>query len=132
MAFTSLERPSVCLKEAAPQILDLPKELPPIHPQPLEPKVLKCMSEQTPAVSQPAKPELIVKESDDTVIPQKSVEIHALARAEVPIWCSLEENVKDQEDKARDEEVNKHKTTDKIPKEENKAEMSSKGSLEAG
>ncbi len=73
-----------------------------------------------------------MKESDDTVIPQKSVEIHALARAEVPIWCSLEENVKDQEDKARDEEVNKHKTTDKMPKEGNKAEMSSKGSLEAG
>ncbi|XP_058644959.1 microtubule-associated protein futsch isoform X5 [Onychostoma macrolepis] len=132
MAFTPLERPSVSLKAAAPQISDLPKELPPIHPQPLEPKVLKCMSEQTPAVSQPAKPELIVKESDDTVLTQKSVEIHSLARAEVPIWCSLEEKVKDQEDKARDEEINKHKTTDKVPKEENKAEMSSKKSLEAG
>lgn len=132
MAFTPLERPRVSLKEAAPQISDLPKELPPIHPQPLEPKVLKCMSEQTPAVSQPAKPELIVKESDDTVLTQKSVESHSLAQAEVPIWCSLGEKVKDQEDKARDEEINKHKTTDKMPKEENKAEMSSKKSLEAG
>lgn len=131
MAFTPLERPSVSLKAAAPQISDLPKELPPIHPQPLEPKVLKCMSEQTPAVSQPAKPELIEKESDDTLLTQKSVETHSLAQAEVPIWSSLEEKVKDQEDKARDEEINKHKT-DKMPKEENKAEMSSKKSLEAG
>uniref|UniRef100_A0A8C2KBH4 EH domain binding protein 1-like 1b n=1 Tax=Cyprinus carpio TaxID=7962 RepID=A0A8C2KBH4_CYPCA len=121
MAFTPLERPSVSLKAGAPQISDLPKELPPIHPQPLEPKVLKCISEQTPAVSQTAKPELI-----------KSVEIHSLAQAEVPIWSSLEEKVKDQEDEARDEEINKHKTPDKMPKEENKAEMSSKKSLEAG
>uniref|UniRef100_A0A8C2K9R7 EH domain binding protein 1-like 1b n=1 Tax=Cyprinus carpio TaxID=7962 RepID=A0A8C2K9R7_CYPCA len=132
MAFTPLERPSVSLKAGAPQISDLPKELPPIHPQPLEPKVLKCISEQTPAVSQTAKPELIVKESDDTVLTQKSVEIHSLAQAEVPIWSSLEEKVKDQEDEARDEEINKHKTPDKMPKEENKAEMSSKKSLEAG
>ncbi|XP_042588536.1 titin isoform X1 [Cyprinus carpio] len=121
MAFTPLERPSVSLKAGAPQISDLPKELPPIHPQPLEPKVLKCISEQTPAVSQTAKPELIL-----------SVEIHSLAQAEVPIWSSLEEKVKDQEDEARDEEINKHKTPDKMPKEENKAEMSSKKSLEAG
>uniref|UniRef100_A0A8C1C9K5 EH domain binding protein 1-like 1b n=1 Tax=Cyprinus carpio carpio TaxID=630221 RepID=A0A8C1C9K5_CYPCA len=121
MAFTPLERPSVSLKAGAPQISDLPKELPPIHPQPLEPKVLKCISEQTPAVSQTAKPELI-----------KSVEIHSLAQAEVPIWSSLEEKVKDQEDEARDEEINKQKTPDKMPKEENKAEMSSKKSLEAG
>uniref|UniRef100_A0A8C1ZGE7 EH domain binding protein 1-like 1b n=1 Tax=Cyprinus carpio TaxID=7962 RepID=A0A8C1ZGE7_CYPCA len=132
MAFTPLERPSVSLKAGAPQISDLPKELPPIHPQPLEPKVLKCISEQTPAVSQTAKPELIVKESDDTVLTQKSVEIHSLAQAEVPIWSSLEEKVKDQEDEARDEEINKQKTPDKMPKEENKAEMSSKKSLEAG
>ncbi|XP_016348985.1 EH domain-binding protein 1-like protein 1 isoform X5 [Sinocyclocheilus anshuiensis] len=132
MAFTPLERPSLSLKRDAPQISDLPKELPPIHPQPLEPKVLKCISEQTPVVSQPAKPELIVKESDDTVLTQKSVEIHSLAQAEVPIWSSLEEKVKDQEDEARDEEINKHKTSDKMPKEENKAEMSSKKSLETG
>ncbi|XP_016085175.1 EH domain-binding protein 1-like protein 1 isoform X10 [Sinocyclocheilus grahami] len=132
MAFTPLERPSISLKRGAPQISDLPKELPAIHPQPLEPKVLKCISEQTPAVSQPAKPELIVKESDDTVLTQKSVEIHSLAQAEVPIWSSLEEKVKDQEDEARDEEINKHKTSGKMPKEENKAEMSSKKSLEAG
>ncbi|XP_016383832.1 uncharacterized protein ehbp1l1b isoform X2 [Sinocyclocheilus rhinocerous] len=132
MAFTPLERPSISLKRGVPEISDLPKELPPIHPQPLEPKVLKCILEQTPAVSQPAKPELIVKESDDTVLTQKSVEIHSLAQAEVPIWSSLEEKVKDQEDEARDEEINKHKTSDKMPKEENKAEMSSKKSLETG
>ncbi|XP_059394947.1 titin isoform X6 [Carassius carassius] len=132
MAFIPLERPSVSLKAGSPQISDLPKELPPIHPQPLEPKVLKCISEQTPAVSQPAKPELIVKESDDTVLTQKSVEIHSLGQEELPIWGSLEAKVKDKEDEARNEEINKHKTPDKMPKEENKAEMSSQKSLEAG
>ncbi|XP_052422516.1 microtubule-associated protein 1B isoform X2 [Carassius gibelio] len=132
MAFIPLERPSVSLKAGSPQISDLPKELPPIHPQPLEPKVLKCISEQTPAVSQPAKPELIVKESDNTVLTQKSVEIHSLGQEELPIWGSLEAKVTDKEDEARNEEINKHKTPDKMPKEENKAEMSSKKSLEAG
>ncbi|XP_043105856.1 EH domain-binding protein 1-like protein 1 isoform X13 [Puntigrus tetrazona] len=131
MAFTPLERPNIYLKAASPQISDLPKELPPIHPQPLEPKALTCISELTPVVSQPAKPELIVKESDDTVLRQKSVEIHSLARAKVTIWSSLEEKVKDQEDETRDEETDKHKTPDKIPK-ENKAEISSKKSLESG
>lgn len=134
MAFTPPERPSVSPKAVAPQISDLPKELPPIHPQSLEPlnKVLKCISEQTPAVSQPAKPELIVKESDNTVLMQKSVEGHSLAQAEVPIWSSLEEKTKDQGDEARDEEINKHKTLEKMPKEDNKEEMSTKKSLEAG
>ncbi|XP_026129381.1 EH domain-binding protein 1-like protein 1 isoform X4 [Carassius auratus] len=132
MAFIPLERPSVSLKAGSPQISDLPKELPPIHPQPLEPKVLKCISEQTPAVSQPAKPELIVKESDNTVLTQKSVEIHSLGQEELPIWGSLEAKVTDKEDEARNEEINKQKTPDKMPKEENKAEMSSKKSLEAG
>ncbi|XP_050976652.1 EH domain-binding protein 1-like protein 1 isoform X2 [Labeo rohita] len=132
MAFTPPKRPSVSLKAAAPQISDLPKEFPPIHPQSLEPKVLKCISEQTPAVSQPAKPELIVKESDNTVLTQKSVEVHSLAQAEVPIWSSLEEKTKDQGDEARDEEINKHKTPEKMPKDDNKEEMSTKKSLEAG
>ncbi|XP_016093305.1 uncharacterized protein [Sinocyclocheilus grahami] len=132
MALTPAERLSVSLKAASPQISDLPKELPFIHPQSLEPKVLKCISEQTPAVSRPPKPELIVKKSDNTVLTQKSVEVHSLAQAEVPIWSSLKENVKDQEYEARDEEINKHKIPDKMPKEENKAEMSSKKSLEAG
>ncbi|KAK2871123.1 hypothetical protein Q8A67_023650 [Cirrhinus molitorella] len=132
MALTPPERPSISLKAAAPQISDLPKELPPIHPQSPETEVLKCISEQTPAVSQPAKPQLIVKESDNTVLTQKSVEVHSLAQAEVPIWSSLEEKIEDKEDEARDEEINKHKTPDKMPKEENKPEMSSKKSLEAG
>uniref|UniRef100_A0A8C2EV09 EH domain-binding protein 1-like protein 1 n=1 Tax=Cyprinus carpio TaxID=7962 RepID=A0A8C2EV09_CYPCA len=48
------------------------------------------------------------------------------------IWSSLEEKVKNQDDEARDEEINKHKIPDKMPKEENKAEISSKKSLEAG
>ncbi|KAL1266589.1 hypothetical protein QQF64_002264, partial [Cirrhinus molitorella] len=132
MALTPPERPSISLKAAAPQISDLPKELPPIHPQSPETEVLKCISEQTPAVSQPAKPQLIVKESDNTVLTQKSVEVHSLAQAEVPIWSSLEEKIEDKEDEARDEKIDKHKTPDKMPKEENKPEMSSKKSLETG
>ncbi|XDV54256.1 hypothetical protein PO909_022584 [Leuciscus waleckii] len=129
MAFTPDDRPSISLKAAAPQITALPKELPPIHPQSLEPKVLKCISEETPAVSEP-----IVKESDSTVLTQKSMEVHSLpfTQAEVPIWSSLEENVKDQEEETRDEEINKHKTPHKMPKEENKAEVSSKKSLDGG
>ncbi|KAK7120545.1 hypothetical protein R3I94_020522 [Phoxinus phoxinus] len=134
MAFTPDDRPSVSLKAAAPQITALPKELPPIHPQSLEPKVLKCISEETPAVSEPAKPEPIVKESDNTVLTQKSMEVHSLpfTQAEVPIWSSLEENVKDQEEETRDEEINKHKTPHKMPKEEKKAEVSTKKSLDGG
>lgn len=124
--------PPVSPKGASPDISDLPKEFPFIHPQSLEPKVLKCISEQTPTVSHPIKPELIVKESESTVLTQKSVEVHSLAQAEVLIWSSLEEKVKNQDDEARDEEINKHKIPDKMPKEENKAEMSSKKSLEAG
>lgn len=129
MALTPDDRPSISLKAAAPQITALPKELPPIHPQSLEPKVLKCISEETPAVSEP-----IVKESDNTVLTQKSMEVHSLpfTQAEVPIWSSLEENVKDQEEETRDEEINKHKTPHKMPKEENKAEVSSKKSLDGG
>ncbi|XP_039523416.1 EH domain-binding protein 1-like protein 1 isoform X10 [Pimephales promelas] len=134
MAFTPDDRPSVSLKAAAPQITALPKELPPIHPQSLEPKVLKCISEETPAVSEPAKPEPIVKESDNTVLTQKSMEVHSLSftQAEVPIWSSLEENVKDQEEEIKDEEINKHKTPRKMSKEENKAEVSTKKSLDGG
>ncbi|KAK7125780.1 hypothetical protein R3I93_021218 [Phoxinus phoxinus] len=134
MAFTPDDRPSVSLKAAAPQITALPKELPPIHPQSLEPKVLKCISEETPAVSEPAKPEPIVKESDNTVLTQKSMEVHSLpfTQAEVPIWSSLEENVKVQEEETRDEEINKHKTPHKMPKEEKKAEVSTKKSLDGG
>uniref|UniRef100_A0A8C1TDZ8 EH domain binding protein 1-like 1b n=1 Tax=Cyprinus carpio TaxID=7962 RepID=A0A8C1TDZ8_CYPCA len=124
--------PPVSPKGASPDISDLPKEFPFIHPQSLEPKVLKCISEQTPTVSHPIKPELIVKESESTVLTQKSVEVHSLAQAEVLIWSSLEEKVKNQDDEARDEEINKHKIPDKMPKEENKAEISSKKSLEAG
>ncbi|XP_051763752.1 nascent polypeptide-associated complex subunit alpha, muscle-specific form isoform X10 [Ctenopharyngodon idella] len=134
MAFTPTDRPSVSLKATVPQISALPKVLPPSHPQSLEPKVLKCISEQSPAVSEPAKPELIMKESDVTVLTQKSMEVHSLpfTQAEVPIWSSLEEKVKDQEDEARDEEINKHKTPHKMPKEENKAKVSSKKSLDGG
>ncbi|XP_056103639.1 nascent polypeptide-associated complex subunit alpha, muscle-specific form isoform X6 [Rhinichthys klamathensis goyatoka] len=135
MAFTPDDRPSVSLKAAAPQITALPKELPPIHPQSLEePKVLKCISEETPAVSEPTKPEPIVKESDNTVLTQKSMGVHSLpvTQAEVPIWSSLEENVKDQEEEIKDEEINKHKTPHKMPKEENKAEVSTKKSLDGG
>lgn len=134
MAFTPDDRPSVSLKAAAPQITALPKELPPIHPQSLEPKVLKCISEETPAVSEPAKPEPIVKESDSTVLTQKNMEVHSLpfTQAEVPIWSSLEENVKDQEEETRDEEINKHKTPHKMLKEENKAQVSTKKSLDGG
>ncbi|XP_026075584.1 uncharacterized protein LOC113054329 isoform X3 [Carassius auratus] len=122
MAVTPPERPSVSLKPASPQISDLPKVLPLIHPKSLEPKVLKCISEQPPAVSQSPKPKLT----------PKSVEVHSLAQAEVPTLSSLKEKVKDQGDEARDETTNKHKIPDKMPKEENKAEMSSKKSLEAG
>ncbi|XP_042621073.1 EH domain-binding protein 1-like isoform X1 [Cyprinus carpio] len=124
--------PPVSPKGASPDISDLPKEFPFIHPQSLEPKVLKCISEQTPTVSHTTKPELIVKESENTVLTQKSVEVHSLAQAEVLIWSSLEEKVKNQDDEARDEEINKHKIPDKMPKDENKAEISSKKSLEAG
>ncbi|XP_067288595.1 uro-adherence factor A isoform X2 [Pseudorasbora parva] len=128
MAFTPAERPSISLKAAAPQISPLSKELPPIHSQSLESKVLKCISEETLAVSEPAESELIVKESD------KSMEDHSLpfTQAEVPIWSSLEEKVKDQEDEAREEEINKHKAPHKITKEENKSEVSSKKSLNGG
>lgn len=134
MAFIPADRPSISLKAAVPQIPALPKELPPIHPQSLEPKVLKCILEQTPAVSEPPKPELIVKDSDNTVLTQKSMEVHSLqfTQAEVPIWSSLEEKVKDQEHEARDEELNKHKMPHKMPKEEIKAEVFTKKSLDGG
>ncbi|XP_077098722.1 EH domain-binding protein 1-like protein 1 isoform X14 [Siphateles boraxobius] len=134
MAFTPDDRPSISLKAAAPQIKALPKELPPIHLQSLEPKVLTCISEETPAVSEPAKPEPIVKKSENTVLTQKSMEVHSLpfTQAEVPIWSSLEENVKNQEEETRDEEINKHKMPHKMPNEENKAEVSPKKYLNGG
>ncbi|XP_067253988.1 uro-adherence factor A isoform X1 [Chanodichthys erythropterus] len=134
MAFTPTDRPSVSLKATVPQISALPKVLPPIHPQSLEPKVLKCISEQSPAVSGPAEPELIMKKSDNTVLTQKSMEVHSLSftQAKVPIWSSLEEKVKDQEDEETDEEIKKHKTPHKMPKEENKAKVSSEKSLDGG
>lgn len=68
------------------------------------------------------------------MLTQKSMEVHSLSftQAEVPIWSSLEEKVKDQEDEARDEEINKHKTPHKMPKEENKAKVSSEKSLDGG
>ncbi|XP_051541838.1 EH domain-binding protein 1-like protein 1 isoform X10 [Myxocyprinus asiaticus] len=120
------------IKDVAPLISDLPEQLPPIHPQSLESKDLKCTSEQTPAVSEVAKLELIVKASDNTELTQKGVESDSLAQAEVPIWSALEEKVKDNEDQARDEEINKHKTPHEMPKEENEAAVPSKKALEAG
>ncbi|XP_051973606.1 EH domain-binding protein 1-like protein 1 isoform X7 [Xyrauchen texanus] len=120
------------IKDVAPLSSDLPEQLPPIHPQSLESKDLKCTSKQTPPVSELAKLELIVKASDNTELTQKGGESDSLAQAEVPIWSALEEKVKDNEDQARDEEMNKHKIPHEMPKEENEAAVPSKKALEAG
>ncbi|XP_051971715.1 microtubule-associated protein futsch isoform X2 [Xyrauchen texanus] len=128
------ERPCVeNMEDVYPQISDLSKQLPPIHAQSPESKVLKSASEQTLPVRELANSEQIVKESDNTELTQKGVETDSLLQAEVPIWSALEDNVKDlKEDQARDEEINMHKTTHKMPEAENKAEVSSKKALESG